>query len=603
MTLLNKSIQLSDVQKAFSSGSAAAQAAFRSSVSSAELLQYSGDGSDLAAVLLASARGVSIRSSITVSATITVPAGKVVEIPAGVTYTKSGGGNDAFSLGGPGASVVGAGTISGGRYAINAGGQSGCAIGSSSRQTMLRIRNTVLHGIWIDGAGHLVAYCDIDAGQSGITMSGADNCVVHDNYLNACGNFGLWMATACHDNHIYKNWCDESGLELIGVTYDCHDNHIYENKARNTGDNGISVTGFRNTVENNECTGCKNHGIGIYGERNTVVGNYGKNNGWESLGDGGQYAGITCTPAFGGLARKNVIVGNHFDDDQPRPTQHCVVKIGTDAYVAWAAGQAVTNSNLYRKNATAIYRATGSGTTGSTPPTHTGGDVSDGGVTWRWVCDTVNSLARSYPAWTSGIVITDANRYQRNGRIVYRATAVGGTTGATPPTHTSGSVSDGGVTWAVYEECPNNLDAYDNTIVGNGGSGNVIADPVLDATTNRNLYFGVGRIQVPAPGRNQNADYIVGTGTPEGVVTAKPGSLYSRQDVSAQGIALWSKQSGTSSTGWLRVALQDGGTTAQRPAMAGYGAGARGYCYFDTTLNRPIWWSSSAWVDATGAAV
>ena len=106
-----------------------------------------------------------------------------------------------------------------------------------------------------------------------------------------------------------------------------------------------------------------------------------------------------------------------------------------------------------------------------------------------------------------------------------------------------------------------------------------------------------------APGRNQSADYIVGTGTPEGIVTAKPGSLYSRQDVSAQGIALWSKQTGTSNAGWLRVALQDGGTTAQRPAMAGYGVGARGYCYFDTTLNKPIWWSSSAWVDATGAAV
>lgn len=32
----------------------------------------------------------------------------------------------------------------------------------------------------------------------------------------------------------------------------------------------------------------------------------------------------------------------------------------------------------------------------------------------------------------------------------YYQTTAGGTTGATPPTHTSGSVSDGGVTWAYY---------------------------------------------------------------------------------------------------------------------------------------------------------
>ena len=28
-----------------------------------------------------------------------------------------------------------------------------------------------------------------------------------------------------------------------------------------------------------------------------------------------------------------------------------------------------------------------------------------------------------------------------------------------------------------------------------------------------------------------------------------------------------------------------------------------GFQYFDTTLNKPIWWNGSAWVDATGATV
>lgn len=30
---------------------------------------------------------------------------------------------------------------------------------------------------------------------------------------------------------------------------------------------------------------------------------------------------------------------------------------------------------------------------------------------------------------------------------------------------------------------------------------------------------------------------------------------------------------------------------------------AVGFQYFDTTLNKPIWWNGSAWVDATGATV
>ena len=42
------------------------------------------------------------------------------------------------------------------------------------------------------------------------------------------------------------------------------------------------------------------------------------------------------------------------------------------------------------------------------------------------------------------------------------------------------------------------------------------------------------------------------------------------------------------------------GNTAGRPAL---NPSDVGYVYFDTTLNKPIWWSSVAWVDGTGAVV
>lgn len=44
--------------------------------------------------------------------------------------------------------------------------------------------------------------------------------------------------------------------------------------------------------------------------------------------------------------------------------------------------------------------------------------------------------------------------------------------------------------------------------------------------------------------------------------------------------------------------VRGAGTTANRPA----GTKLTGAVYFDTTLGKPVWWSGSGWVDATGTA-
>ncbi len=41
------------------------------------------------------------------------------------------------------------------------------------------------------------------------------------------------------------------------------------------------------------------------------------------------------------------------------------------------------------------------------------------------------------------------------------------------------------------------------------------------------------------------------------------------------------------------------GATNERPSLNNYED--KGFCYLDTTLNKPIWWTGSNWVDATGA--
>jgi hypothetical protein len=50
--------------------------------------------------------------------------------------------------------------------------------------------------------------------------------------------------------------------------------------------------------------------------------------------------------------------------------------------------------------------------------------------------------------WASAVTFTASAFTFYNGN--YYQTAAGGTSGATPPTHTSGSASDGGVTWTYY---------------------------------------------------------------------------------------------------------------------------------------------------------
>jgi hypothetical protein len=51
--------------------------------------------------------------------------------------------------------------------------------------------------------------------------------------------------------------------------------------------------------------------------------------------------------------------------------------------IIWSSGEAVLQ-NQERKNGFNYYFATGAGTTGATPPTHTSGTVSDGGVSWTY---------------------------------------------------------------------------------------------------------------------------------------------------------------------------------------------------------------------------
>ena len=78
-------------------------------------------------------------------------------------------------------------------------------------------------------------------------------------------------------------------------------------------------------------------------------------------------------------------------------------------YEVWEAGQTISGAGVYREGPTSQhYVSTGAGTTGATPPTHTSGTVSDGGVSWTWIdsADRTVFQVDQYGRWIIGSGVT-----------------------------------------------------------------------------------------------------------------------------------------------------------------------------------------------------
>ncbi len=174
----------------------------------------------------------------------------------------------------------------------------------------------------------------------------------------------------------------------------------------------------------------------------------------------------------------------------------------------WVSGESVA-VGACRFNASKIYTATSAGTTGGAAPTHTGSSsVSDGGVQWRYRTGFyVGVGANMYYAGSSGTTGTlppvhtgtsatsdgsinwtlwrrqwvsgqataatgssSSTATDQRGNpwyFVYRPTTTGTTSGTVPPTHTSGSVTSGSITWA-YSSKLTAQDPYYNSQYGIG---------------------------------------------------------------------------------------------------------------------------------------
>jgi parallel beta-helix repeat protein len=448
----------------------------------------------------------------------------------------------------------------------------------------------------------------------GIAIYGCAGCTIDDIDLtsasNVGSNFGVHVSNGtnrCLFRNLRcfnDNTVSTRSLELLGMTYDCWGNRVTGCHAEGTGDNGISITGYMNSIAGNVCRGNYHGGIVIYGKWNSVTGNQCWNNGQRYLSDATVWGNIEINPSFGGEGAHNTISGNSCIDDQASPTADTGIRIRNNAYNKWVSGNTFTSSNRY-----------------------------------CYVDSTVPG---------SGLA---AGTYQ-----VYAAlTLTSAAAGNTPPTHTTGTVSDGTIDWTyLFTAGVTNLNGHDNYISGNVMKGHRTSDEVTDSTGNGQTYLerdafrlSSSKVNTYVSIKTHNADPIGGgiIGNAGDLLLRKGGGfgtagyLKTGSDGSAQG---WSpiniRAHGTlasrpssfvanglqglmyfdetnrkptfsywedaSNNGFVECVTRDNGATAARPA--GLGTSDKGRFFYDTSLGtagKPIWWDGAAWRDAAGTTV
>lgn len=366
------------------------------------------------------------------------------------------------------------------------------------------------------------------------TAGGSHNLLEFNDVTGGSG-FGIHIEDAAHDNVIQVNRCTQSGLELVGLTYGCYANQILFNHAEGTGDNGISVTGYRNVVEGNICRANAHSGIHLYGRENTCSDNQCINNNQARAVDGtSSFSGITLGASWGGLSSSNSVSNNICIDDQATPTQDYGINLQAAFYPAWASGGALT-TYPYVSNGLNIYKRVGGSTTtmGTQAPVHTSGDQFDGSVTWRYVATADTNLHGKYNSLTGNIC--------RGNRT---APIVNGTGNA----HT------------IF---------HDGMIVLNGN-------------------LGTGAPNLPI-------QILSGNGSPATLgVIGNPGDFFMRKG-GGFGITAYLKEGGSNDTSnWVALLTRKFGTTANRPS--GLGLGYQGAHYYDTDMDRDcVWGQDNAW--------
>lgn len=458
--------------------------------------------------------------------------------------------------------------------------------------------------------------------SSALMFLGSSNNDVGRVIARRCGGFGVQIFDGSIGNHIGSIEAIDTGLEALGINSTSHQNRIGAVSAIRCRDNGVSISGDFNQVDSVYSEGVHFHGACFYGSDNQIGAVVARNIGQNTYT---AHAGVAFIPAFGGKASRNVVgVLNSVDDQGTKTTAYAAFATNNQD-PNWTAGQTVAPTS-WRKNGSYFYQTTLGGVCGSTPPTHTSGDATDGGVVWTYkgvvspAVDNHIGPVSGYGWLTgkfSGMVLGSGNFFGDYGdlrrSIIFGATAgverVAGAWASGQTVNYGAMRSNAGNVYICVSASGNCVNAPTHSSGTSTGADGISWRFEAALTANTRLLFnqdntlvsGILNIQNIDSG-NAVASILAGNGTPETKAVAATGSLYGRTD-GQLGIEAYLKTVASGSNGWLPIALRRSGTTSNRPVIPS-GSAFSGITYFDTTLGKPIWSnSSSGWVDATGASV
>lgn len=255
-----------------------------------------------------------------------------------------------------------------------------------------------------------------------LSGSGIVDCHVIDNRFTSPEGTAIGLA-GCQRCTVAFNYFVDGGGFGIHMTASATKNLILANHGNNTALEviGMNYTCSLNTIQGNHCEATGDNGISISGDYNTVTGNVCVLNDNAGIGVWGSYNSIT-----GNVCKNNRQGG----------------------LSTWAG----------------IWVHSGFGGRGSYN-TITGNTCDDDQAV-KTQAYGVRIELTGYTNWAGGQVISGAGVFRVNGLNLYVSTN-GGTTGATAPVHTSGTVSDDVVSWTYLSSWLIAARPEGNTTAGN----------------------------------------------------------------------------------------------------------------------------------------
>lgn len=280
-------------------------------------------------------------------------------------------------------------------------------------------------------------FVNLPGKNGGVHLSGSanKNTITRNRFLNSEGTSIGFIGSGVHENEASHNTIKDSGRFGIFVAGGAHDNLLaYNVTKRNRAELiGITYQSHHNRVIGNHAQGTGDNGISVTGNYNTVTGNICYKN---------HLAGIWVWGSF------NTITGNNCTSNNQVRGGHPWAGIGVSSNFGGVGQYNIISGNVTDDD--------------QPKPSQYNG---------------IRITSNAYPLWQSGIK-TQAGSYAYEGLNVYRADS-NGITGKTPPTHLSGTVSDGGVRW-IYVNTFLHKPAPMNNIVSGNIYGRSLYAPVHD---------------------------------------------------------------------------------------------------------------------------